>query len=513
MKNITTILLFALLSLPVFSQNNKISYLEQTVNNQNAYRHLSIIASDRFEGRYTGTKGAWLAANYIRNQFKYQGLKGPIYGKYFQSLGFVYDRRYISLKIGKNRMVAEKDFTMGESNCYLPKGIHLEQPSIFLAAYSFKTKGAEAYESKDLSGKIIMTLMDSNLLDFKKKIAYFKGKNVSGLIVVDKTLDQINDFSAKYRRGLRKPRSLEKSSKIYSDAGNLELPIIKMGTAAVNIILSSGNRSVHTIVEEVPYGLVPVLQEFKIPIKLDCYTQEKPLRAENVIGYLEGSDPVLKKEVLVISSHYDHIGGTKSEDGVDHIMNGADDDGSGTTGVLLLAEAFAKAKKAGKGPKRSILFVTFVGEEMGLLGSSYYSEHPVVPLENTIVNLNMDMIGRGEEKREGNNNYVYTVGAGLISSELDSISKKVNADNVGLKLEVGVEGNPRFYFTASDHYNFAKHGIPVIFYFNGTHNDYHRPSDEIDKIDFDALVKRVKLVYHTALELANRPNRLRIDRE
>jgi Zn-dependent M28 family amino/carboxypeptidase len=247
-------------------------------------------------------------------------------------------------------------------------------------------------------------------------------------------------------------------------------------------------------------------------------SQEVPLRAENVLGFLEGSDPKLKNEVLVLTSHYDHIGMLDDPNAKDKINNGADDDGSGTTGVLLIAEAFANAKKAGKGPKRSILFMTVVGEEKGLLGSEWYAENPVFPIENTIANLNTDMIGRiGEEYlgKPDSANYIYSVGSFKLSTELGKLSETINATYTKIKLDYKYDDpkDPNQIYYRSDHYNFAKLGIPVIFFYDGMlQQDYHKPGDEVDKINFELLAKRAHLTYYTAWELANRPNRVVVDK-
>lgn len=241
---------------------------------------------------------------------------------------------------------------------------------------------------------------------------------------------------------------------------------------------------------------------------------ETKVKTDNVLGFLEGSDPKLKNEVLVITAHYDHIGIDPNAPGDDKINNGADDDGSGTTGVMMIAEAFMKAKKAGKGPKRSILFMAVTGEERGLWGSDWYSENPVFPLKNTITNLNIDMIGRGDEAHASDNNFIYIIGSNMLSSDLDRIGKKANQDYVKMKLDERYNNrtDPNRFYYRSDHYNFAKHGIPVIFYFNGVHDDYHQPGDEISKIDFPMLAKRSKLVYYTAWELANGAKRPAVDK-
>lgn len=240
------------------------------------------------------------------------------------------------------------------------------------------------------------------------------------------------------------------------------------------------------------------------------YFQDVPLKgqtlkAANVMGYLEGED--LKDEVLVFSAHYDHIGITGN--GLDKINNGADDDGSGTTAILEIAKAYTQAKKDGHGPRRSILFLAVVGEEKGLLGSSWYTDHPVFPLKNTIADLNIDMIGRVDLLHKNKPNYCYLIGSDKLSDELHQISEMANATYT--KLDIDYKYNdpddPERIYYRSDHYNFAKNNIPIIFYFNGIHADYHKPSDEISKINFDLLVKRAQLVFYTGWELVNRDKR------
>ena len=232
----------------------------------------------------------------------------------------------------------------------------------------------------------------------------------------------------------------------------------------------------------------------------------KSIETENVLGFVEGSK--FPEEVIAITAHYDHIGVIDGK-----VYNGADDDGSGTSAVLELAQAFSKAKEDGKGPKRSILFMTVSGEEKGLLGSDYYTSNPVYPLENTVANLNIDMIGRVDEKHKENPNYVYLIGSDKLSTELHGISEMSNKKFGKMELDYTFNdpADPNRFYYRSDHYNFAKNNIPVIFYFNGVHEDYHKDTDEIDKINFDLMAKRTQLVFYTAWEIANRDSRLRVD--
>jgi Zn-dependent M28 family amino/carboxypeptidase len=233
-----------------------------------------------------------------------------------------------------------------------------------------------------------------------------------------------------------------------------------------------------------------------------------PVETMNVMGFLEGTDK--KEEVIVISAHFDHVG----KDAKGNIYNGADDDGSGTCAVLELAEAFVKAKEAGNGPRRSILFLWVTGEEKGLLGSKYFTDvAPTVPLENIVCNLNIDMIGRVDKEHEENEKYVYLIGSDKLSSELHTLSEAANKQSVNYALDYTFNDpkDPNRFYYRSDHYNFAKKGIPVIFYFTGVHADYHQPGDDVEKIMFPKYQDIVRLVFHTGWEVSNRDKRIVVD--
>ena len=263
-----------------------------------------------------------------------------------------------------------------------------------------------------------------------------------------------------------------------------------------------------------------VSQGIASPLGGDDYFQEVPSEylsnnrrgmtlkdSENVVAFIKGTEK--PDEIVVISAHLDHEGIKDGE-----IYNGADDDGSGTVAILEIAEAFKQAADAGKGPKRSILFLHVTGEEKGLLGSKYYTENPIFPLANTVTNLNIDMIGRVDDRHKGNPNYVYLIGSDKLSTELHNISEAMNKKytNIDLDYKYNDDNDPNRFYYRSDHYNFAKHNIPIIFYFNGTHADYHRPTDTPDKINYEMLENRARLVFHTAWEVANRENRVVVDK-
>jgi hypothetical protein len=229
--------------------------------------------------------------------------------------------------------------------------------------------------------------------------------------------------------------------------------------------------------------------------------------SENIWTFIEGSE--LPEEIVVVSAHYDHVGVKNDE-----VYNGADDDGSGTVALLEIAQAFQLAKKEGNGPKRSILILHVTGEEYGLHGSRYYSENPLFPLKNTVANVNIDMIGRRDDLHKNTNNFVYIIGSDYLSTDLYKVCEEVNKTHIKLELDYKYNdrNDPNRFYYRSDHYNFAKNGIPSVFFFSGTHVDYHKPTDEVDKIEFDALAKRTQLAFAVAWEIANREKRLVVDK-
>ena len=251
------------------------------------------------------------------------------------------------------------------------------------------------------------------------------------------------------------------------------------------------------------------------PIAKGDYFQEIPeaffkghaKTSENVLAYIKGSEK--PDEVIVISAHLDHEGIKNGK-----IYNGADDDGSGTVAIINIAKAFKAAVDKGYRPKRTILFLHVTAEEIGLFGSRYYTDvDPIFPLKNTVANLNIDMIGRVDPKHENQRNYLYLIGSDKLSKELHNISEDINKKHFNMEFDYTFndDKDPNRFYYRSDHYNFAKNNIPVIFYFNGTHDDYHKPTDTPDKIEYDLLANRAKLIFYTAWELANRDERIKVD--
>lgn len=508
------------LSFGAMAQDKNAIKFSAPVNKERAYEHLSILASDEYEGRETGKKGAWMAAEYIKKQFQGFGLTGPVKDSkdpYLQPVGIISKKlSNISLAIGKQSKENLKDFYI------LPQttptaGFNVKSSSVIFAGYGLNKDDFNEYAGIDVAGKVVMIFAtgdptaktpaptqgrraQSSVGSQQAKIKYLTDHKAAGVLVINERVDNLTDamktFLGEGSIGLKRADANKNQN---------SLPVVTIGTAVANQILAGANTNLADVKKKIAETLKPATVVVNTPVAFTANLTEEDVKADNVLGFLEGSDPKLKEEVLVITGHYDHIGLVNDPNATDKVNNGADDDGSGTTGVLMLAEAFAKAKKAGHGPKRSILFMTVVGEEKGLWGSEWYSEYPVFPLANTITNLNIDMIGRGDDSRPGDNNFVYIIGSNMLSDDLDRIGKKANTDYVNIVLDEKYNNrtDPNQFYYRSDHYNFAKHGIPVIFYFNGVHKDYHQPGDEVDKIDFPMLAKRAQLVYYTAWELAN----------
>jgi len=512
------------LSFGAMAQDQNAIKFSAPVNKDRAYQHLSILASDEYEGRETGTKGGWMAAEYIKKQFQSFGLVGPVKGgkdPYLQAVGISAKKLSgVSLKVGSQTKENFKDYYI-LAQTTPAAGFNVKASSIIFAGYGLNKEDFNEYAGQNVAGKVVVIFAtgdptakapaqpaqgrrpQSSVGSQQAKIKYLQDNKAAGVLIINERVESLSDAQKAYLA--------EGAADLKREDGQSKntLPVVTIGTTVANQILAGANTNLEEVKKKIAETLKPATTVINIPVAFTAKLVEEDIKADNVLGFLEGSDPKLKNEVLVVTGHYDHIGLVKDPNATDKVNNGADDDGSGTTGVLMLAEAFAKAKKEGHGPKRSILFMTVCGEEKGLWGSEWYSEHPIFPLANTITNLNIDMIGRGDDNRPGDNNFVYIIGSNMLSDDLDKIGKKANADYVNIVLDEKYNNrtDPNRFYYRSDHYNFAKHDIPVIFYFNGVHKDYHQPGDEVSKIDFPMLAKRAQLVYYTAWELANGEHR------
>ena len=462
-----------------------------SITSDDLKKHLYIIAGKEMAGRETATEGERKAAAYIENHFKQIGLVPGNKGDY-QMYFNVYNDSLIhsELEINNQKFQFDKDFSANVSS-NVPATYRFSE--VVFVGQGRSDSVNDDYGTIDVRGKAV--IMFGNLAPksgirggsiFSKLEAARKKGAASILFINELSPNPTPRRGNMYLQGFKRsilPQQFYISQLIaqaimgpaYDSAYNNSIPA---RTFSANILLDFNKRMITT-------------------------------KSSNVLGLLEGSD--LKDEYVFITAHYDHLG--KRGDTV--IYYGADDDGSGTVSILELAEAFAIAKKAGKGPRRSIVFMAVSGEEKGLWGSAYYGDHPVFPLEKTTVDLNIDMIGRIDPKRVNGDstNYVYVVGDDKLSSDLRPISEAMNKKYTKLELDYKYNDpkDPERIYFRSDHYNFAKNGVPIIFYFNGTHRDYHRPTDTPDKINYTLLEKRARLIFYTAWEIANRNNLLKRD--
>ncbi|MDZ7604883.1 MAG: M28 family peptidase [Cyclobacteriaceae bacterium] len=499
---ILLILFFAItLSVPAWSQEDVSVDYANSITSGDLRGHLEILASDALEGRETGERGQKMAAAYIEHHFLTNGLtaavptaEGKSYIQRFNLWRISQGQAWI--KINENTSEHGRDFVYtGKRNFTQPERSRI----VFAGAGN-----AADFEAISVEGKNVMLLVDGDraMRNEKAAMAFDKGaKNV--FIIYPGSEAEFATILSRYKRfATGSMLTLAPETEDDGDQGYF-LISSTMGAEIMNTNATSLKQAVEKS-NEGKYNNLLKLQSKEIGFYAHQNIEE--VSTENVLGFVEGSDK--KDEFVVISAHYDHIGITNGE-----VNNGADDDGSGTVAVMEMAQAFALAKEAGHGPRRSVLFLTVTGEEKGLLGSTYYVNHPVVPLQNTVTDLNIDMIGRVDKDHEQNRNYVYLIGSDKLSKSLHEVSEQVNTTYTDLELDYKFndEKDPNRFYYRSDHYNFAKNNIPVIFYFNGVHDDYHRPTDDIEKIDFDLMEKRTKLVFHTAWEIANRDERIRVD--
>jgi hypothetical protein len=493
-----------------------------TITAEDMRSHLSVLASDEFEGRETGEEGQRKAADFIAAHFEKLGLpKIGNDGTYFQKIAFTaesWDNGQIELTINGESYRHLSDFVSFPSANSNRERFAASQ--VIFLGYGIDDPKYSDYMGRDLTGKTILIYMDEPVdkdgnswltgspelsawsTDWRKKLEVAHQHGVATVLLIDADIKKTVGEARK---------TLLSSEMRMGEGGNPE------GRYANNMFISS--TLAKEIVGKKMKKFVKLRDGIKrsgkpahldLPCRLSMVQKKhkRQLLGSNVLGYLEGSDPLYKHEVVVVSAHYDHLGKKGPA-----IYHGADDNGSGSSTVMDIAQAFVEAKKAGKGPRRSILFLLVSGEEKGLLGSEYYSEHPLFPLENTVANVNVDMVGRTDPKHDGKPNYIYVIGSNRLSTELHDINEAANEAYAQLDLDYtyNAKNDPNRFYYRSDHYNFAKKGIPAIFYFSGTHKDYHQPSDTVDKIMFDKMEKIGRLIFYTTWELANRERRIKVN--
>lgn len=529
-----------------------------SITAQELAAHLYFFASDYFEGRETATRGQRLAAKYLASQYQRFGLTA--YGRvetddqqdlrrFYQPFD-VYSNRLQSATIEARRdgeVVASSTYgpDQTDSQSYLEFGTLPEVTgNVVFAGYGIQDGAYDDYAALadagvDLSGKWVLVLggepssadgqsllsIDGELTNwstslFSKFRAAGTTGRIGGLLIVKDLGPLAEDVGA---------TALSRAARIDETIGGVSLepsgsrrampPVYAVSSDFANTLLQSTGRTVEELKQEIDNSFEPTVMSIdNLELTSTLAHGSVALETENVVAVVEGSDPALKHEYVVLTSHYDHIGYEIDSDGNMQVYNGADDDGSGTVALLEIAEAFQRAKDDGYGPRRSVMFLNVTAEEKGLIGSRYYADHdPIVPLENTVANLNIDMLGRHDPTYSGDpTDYVYIIGGDLISQDIHDINEEVNTligSSITLSDRFNAPDDPNQFYRRSDHWNFGKHNIPFIFYFTGTHEDYHGLGDTPDKVDYPRLERISRLIFGTAWQLANQDLRPEVSGE
>jgi len=540
MKKLAYIILFAIVGLllinakPAPNEAAIKASAFQSITAKDLSDYLHVVASDSMEGRATGERGQKKTATYLAAKFKEFGLLPAVTtasGKsYFQEFTLV-EKQWgdVYMKVDKQNKVFLKDFYAYGDVC-LPEETSMK---IVCAGYGIESPRYNDYANLDITNKGVIIFTGEPFKDSlslvsgtkqqsswandwraKSELAYKKGAKAV-FIIVGTTNKDFDSKLANLKDHLNAPTMAflhKKKASAFFVPISLAAEMLKTTTPVLtdykknlsnkvinSVDIPANNSSTKSFAAEpYPFKSAKVLAKAGVT--------ERPINTENVLGIIEGSK--YPEEIVVLTAHYDHLGIENSK-----IYYGADDDGSGTVALLEIAQAFSQAKKDGFGPARTILFMPVTGEERGLMGSEYYTDKPVFPLKNTVVDLNIDMIGRVDAAHVNNEEYVYIIGSNRLSSELHTINENANKASANIELDYSFNSfdDPNRFYYRSDHYNFAKNNIPVIFYFSGVHEDYHKPTDTVDKIRFDKMTKITQLVFATAWEIANMDHRLVVD--
>lgn len=506
--------------------------------------HLEIIASDQMMGRDTGTEGQKMAAEYLADFYTSIGFepKGDD-GTYFQKfdlIGTVTD----SLVYNTYR-VSGSDHHLVNKTVEAP-GSHGDYTRIFGGASKLEgeivfagfgvtdeSRGIDHLAGEELEGKWVLvfdeiphvvngeTLINPEFNNNARISSIVRDHNALGILLIPNLSQNEFEEEAKFNADLvSNPTSMSLAYRERTGrASGASFGVNQISPALAAEILGLENASQLSAKRN---ELIADIQGFNATntsyyLDFEPYSDRQNVETENVLAYIEGADEELKDEVLVLMAHYDHVGIDQPDETGDRLHNGADDNGSGTTALLGIAHAINEAQKEGYKPKRSILFLHVTAEELGLLGSRYYSDHPVIPIENTVASFNADMIGRNDPEHEANGetDYVYLIGGEIISSELDSMVVEANNKSVGMTLDRRYNDltDRNQFYRRSDHWNFGRLSVPFVFFFTGVHADYHRPSDTVDKIDFEKYTRIVRLIYTSSIEVLNYDGRPQVDNQ
>ena len=498
--------------------------------------YLYFIASDELEGRDTPSRGLDTAAKFIATNLSRWGLKpGGDNGTYFQRIAL----QRLKLDASTRVEINGQTFNFGEDMLAQPVAGTMSGPLVYVGnGWVIKGKNIDAYQGIDVKDKIMVVLGGlpkgvsfaelSNGkagVDFITPSMYAQTHGAKGLILIP-SKQVLTNLQRLSQNALNNGSiSVEKFNK---PGDGPKIPTITLSEKALNAMMQGEAQTTATMLNrEQAEALKPF--DFTAGKKLTAtiVTKTEQIFTQNVVAIAEGRDPVLKNEYVALGAHYDHVGTgapgggrmpSMKGDTSDIIWNGADDDGSGTVALLSIAETLSKNPP----PKRSVLFVWHCAEEKGLWGSRYYVENPTIPLAQIVTQINIDMIGRSKAEGDTNPanaklsgpNEIFVIGSKMMSTQLGELSENTNHAYLNLKLNYLYDdpADPNKFFYRSDHFNYAKNGIPIIFYFDGEHEDYHRPGDHPEKIDYQKMEKVTRTVFVTLWELAERATRPVVDK-
>lgn len=460
-------------------------------------RLVHVLASDSLEGRETGMPGQKRAADFIEREFRAAGLV-PLTGAMGYQLPYELFRRHplrldVSVK-GRALRNLDEVFSMNSID-----GVRLRTEDLVLIT------SEENLSLPFASGKVLVMYGGPKGLgqDAYRSLAQaVRNSGASALVIID---GQFNKNLTLLRHKLV-GRQLALQNKW--DVRNNELPVVMMSIPAAKTLLKAAGTSAKRLDKAMAKGETIAPTPFKCPMELGFEQDQDTVATENVGAMIQGA--IHPEEVVILTAHYDHLGVLEG-----HIHPGADDDGSGTATLMAMAKVLGQMAKDGLRPDRSIALLAVSGEEKGLLGSEHYSLNPVIPLKNTVCDLNIDMIGRWDEAHQSRSDsmYTYVIGADRISKALHRANERIAA-STGLKMDYTYDrpDDPNRFYFRSDHYNFAKQNVPVIFYFTGVHKDYHKPTDTPDKLMYGKMAHIVRHIFRTAWHLADMPQRISPDK-
>lgn len=491
---------------------------------------LYFVASDAMAGRETPSYGLDVTAEFIKMNLQRWGFKGAgDNNTFFQRMDMVRPKispSTTTATVNGRQLTFGTDFLTGSA-----AGSVQNARLVFVGdGWFIKSKSPDPYKGIDVKGKVVV-LSGQGLprgmnfqqlraagqqgVDWIDPATYARQNGAVGIITLaspqvmsgwERSKQQISSGGAFYMDKLRDQAP--------------SFPSMLLSQSASEALLAGESADLARITSTTGEPVTAFALADSKTASFNVGVNVERIGTQNVVALWEGSDPVLKNEMVAVGAHYDHDGTRPNAPGDDKIWNGADDDGSGTVAVLAIAEALAKAKVK---PKRSVLLVWHTGEEKGLLGAEYFNKYPTVNIKNVIAQLNIDMIGRSKKAGDTNplnkdltgENEIYVIGKDMMSSTLGSVVDQTNKGflNLGYDTKYDDPKDTNRFFFRSDHFHYAVNGIPIAFWFNGTHEDYHKPTDHPDKIDYTKLQNVARTIFLTMWELADLKDRPKVDKQ